>query len=77
MPGGGGLGDAFTRPPADVAEDVRLGLISLVAACRDYGVALNDDFSVDAAATSVLRTYRSDATSHHASADGAAQRSST
>jgi N-methylhydantoinase B len=77
MPGGGGLGDAFTRPPADVAEDVRLGLISLAAARRDYGVALNDDFSVDAAATSVLRAHRSDATSHHASADGAAQRSST
>src|ERR1700744_3258606 len=31
MPGGGGLGDSYARPPADIAEDVRLGLVSAAA----------------------------------------------
>jgi len=58
MPGGGGLGDAFSRPPADVAEDVRLGLVSRAAARSDYGVALNDDLTVDVAGTASLRARR-------------------
>ena len=58
MPGGGGLGDSFSRPPTEVAEDVRLGLVSHAAARRDYGVALNDDFTIDAAATANLRAGR-------------------
>ena len=55
MPGGGGLGNPRKRPAATVAEDVRLGFISAEAAKRDYGVALNDDFSVDEAETTKLR----------------------
>jgi N-methylhydantoinase B len=54
-PGGGGFGDPFTRDPARVARDVRLGYISGEAARRDYGVALQDDGNVDASATAALR----------------------
>ena len=61
MPGGGGLGDSFTRPPTEVAEDARLGLISPTAARDAYGVVLNDDFTVDADATTDLRSRRSSA----------------
>ena len=50
-PGGGGFGDPRTRDPARVARDVALGYVSRQAASRDYGVALCDDGSVDAAAT--------------------------
>jgi len=58
MPGGGGLGDSFTRPPAEVAEDARLGLVSPTAARDAYGVVLNADFTVDTAATTDLRSRR-------------------
>lgn len=55
MPGGGGLGNPRRRPVAAVADDVRQGFISAQAAHRDYGVALNDDGSVDEAGTAKLR----------------------
>jgi N-methylhydantoinase B len=55
MPGGGGLGNPRKRPAETVAEDVRQGFISSDAARRDYGVAVNDDFSVDEKETSKLR----------------------
>jgi N-methylhydantoinase B len=55
MPGGGGLGNPRKRPAATVAEDVRQGFISSDAARRDYGVAVNDDFSIDESATAKLR----------------------
>jgi N-methylhydantoinase B len=55
MPGGGGLGSPRKRPAATVAEDVRQGFISSDAARRDYGVALNDDFSVNENETTKLR----------------------
>ena len=55
MPGGGGLGSPRKRPAATVAEDVRQGFISSDAAKRDYGVAVNDDFSVDEGSTAKLR----------------------
>jgi N-methylhydantoinase B len=57
-PGGGGYGDPFTRDPALVAQDVRFGLVSREAARRDYGVVLDDDHRVDAAATQSLRRAR-------------------
>jgi N-methylhydantoinase B len=38
-----------------VASDVKLGFISSEAARRDYGVAVNDDGSVDEAETAKLR----------------------
>lgn len=59
MSGGGGYGDPFTRPPEEVAEDVRNGLVSVERARRDYGVALAADGSVDSAATAHLRASRS------------------
>jgi N-methylhydantoinase B len=55
MPGGGGLGNPRRRPVGTVAEDVRLGFISAEAARRDYGVAVNDDGSVDESETAKLR----------------------
>ena len=55
MPGGGGLGNPRRRAVAAVADDVRQGFISAEAARRDYGVAVNDDGSVDEAETAKLR----------------------
>ena len=55
MPGGGGLGNPRKRAAETVAHDVRLGFISSEAAKRDYGVAVNDDGSVNAAETAKLR----------------------
>jgi N-methylhydantoinase B len=55
MPGGGGLGNPRRRPAAAVAEDVRQGFISSEAARRDYGVAVNDDGTVDEGETARLR----------------------
>ena len=55
MPGGGGLGNPRRRAVAAVADDVRQGFISAEAARRDYGVAVNDDGSVNEAETAKLR----------------------
>jgi N-methylhydantoinase B len=55
MPGGGGLGAAKTRNPADVAVDVRAGLVSTAAARAEYGVAVTADGEIDLAATAQLR----------------------
>jgi N-methylhydantoinase B len=60
-PGGGGAGDPFTRDPALVAGDVRMGYVSVAAAKRDYGVALRADLSVDDERTRALRTAGRDA----------------
>jgi N-methylhydantoinase B len=57
-PGGGGYGDALTREPERVLDDVRQGQISPEAAERDYGVVLKRDgghFVVDAVATQARR----------------------
>ena len=58
MPGGGGLGNPRRRAVAAVADDVRQGFISAEAARRDYGVAVNDDGSVNEAETTKLRAHR-------------------
>jgi N-methylhydantoinase B len=58
MPGGGGLGDPFTRDPLSVAEDVHLGMVSRSAALSDYGVVLRDDDSIDHDATTAARHKR-------------------
>jgi len=55
-PGGGGYGQAFDRDPAGVANDVRLGFVSLASAEDTYGVALRVDGTVDDAQTRALRT---------------------
>jgi N-methylhydantoinase B len=54
-PGGGGYGPALDREPAKVAEDVRLGYVSVEAARRDYGVVLDAAGAVDVAATDASR----------------------
>ena len=54
--GGGGWGNPFERDPALVAKDVRNGFVSVEAAERDYGVAVDPaTFSVDTARTAALR----------------------
>ncbi len=55
MPGGGGLGNPRRRAVEAVATDVREGFISAESARRDYGVAVGDDGTVDAAETAKLR----------------------
>ena len=58
MGGAGGLGDPFTRPAAEVLDDVREGYVSPEAAAADYGVVLVRDgrrWRVDEAATAGLR----------------------
>ena len=52
--GGGGWGDPFERDAELVRADVARGLVSADGACR-YGVVINDNGSVDTAATDRLR----------------------
>jgi N-methylhydantoinase B len=57
-PGGGGYGDALTREPERVLDDVRQGQVSPEAAERDYGVVLKRDgrsWRLDADATKQRR----------------------
>lgn len=56
-PGGGGHGDPRKRPVTRVLEDVRLGLVSVEGAQRDYGVVISDleTLAVDIEATQRLR----------------------
>ena len=54
-PGGGGYGHPFERPAAEVALDVKRGLVSAEAATTEYGVVLNDDLSVNESATAAKR----------------------
>lgn len=55
--GGGGWGNPFEREPSRVAEDVKQGFVSVEAAARDYGVAVDPaTFAVDDAATAALRS---------------------
>jgi len=57
--GGGGYGDPLDRDPAAVAQDVRLGYVSLERARRDYGVVMEPGtLSVENAATEALRAER-------------------
>ncbi|MDE0353921.1 MAG: hydantoinase B/oxoprolinase family protein [bacterium] len=54
--GGGGWGNPFERDPALVAKDVRNGFVSVEAAERDYGVAVDPaTFNVDTKRTATLR----------------------
>ncbi len=58
MPGGGGIGDPRQREPERVLEDVRIGMVSLVAAREEYGVVITPDHAIDQAATAALRGAR-------------------
>ena len=53
--GGGGWGDPYDREPAAVIDDVREEFISRQAAGELYGVVMDDDFKLNAAATEALR----------------------
>ncbi len=53
--GGGGWGNPLERDPELVALEVRRGLVSSDGAFENYGVKVNGDGSVDAAATEAKR----------------------
>ncbi|WP_417449820.1 hydantoinase B/oxoprolinase family protein [Kordiimonas sp.] len=53
--GGGGWGNPLKRAPELVALEVERGLISRVGAADNYGVKVNDDFTIDEARTKALR----------------------
>jgi N-methylhydantoinase B len=53
--GGGGYGDPLQRPAEAVAEDVAEGYVSSTVAADLYGVVLDADGAVDAAATAKQR----------------------
>ncbi|MDA8050139.1 MAG: hydantoinase B/oxoprolinase family protein [Rhodospirillales bacterium] len=55
LPGGGGMGDPALRDPADVARDVRDGLVSPEVARRLYKVVCGKDGVPDPEATAALR----------------------
>jgi len=62
MPGAGGYGDPFERPPEAVLADVRRGLVSVEGARQDYGVVVAKDavdtHAVDTDETTRLRAAR-------------------
>ena len=59
LPGGGGYGDPRGRSPSVVAHDVVAGYVTVDAAARDYGVAVDPgDLSLDAEETARLRSDR-------------------
>lgn len=54
--GGGGWGDPFERPPAEVRRDVLEGYVSVQAACDDYGVVLDPEtYRLDEEETAHMR----------------------
>ena len=57
--GGGGFGDPFERPPADVLLDVAGEIVSRSAAEQVYGVVITQEGTVDEAATRTRRAQRS------------------
>ena len=54
--GGGGYGDPLTRDPMSVRRDVAGGFVSRTCAADVYGVVLDDDGEIDAAASEAART---------------------
>ena len=55
--GGGGWGDPFDRPYAEVARDVEWGKVSVAGAREDYGVVVGDE-AASAALRAELRAAR-------------------
>lgn len=55
LPGGGGFGDPLARDAAEVADEVRAGLVSPIAARDVYGVVVDEAGSLDDAGTKKLR----------------------
>ena len=52
---GAGYGDPFERDPAAVHRDVLDGLITTSGAAREYGVIIDEQLQIDAAATAAAR----------------------
>ena len=64
--GGGGFGHPFDREPERVLDDVVNGFVSPASAERDYGVLLSSDGrTIDAAATTRMRTKRPETALFH------------
>jgi N-methylhydantoinase B len=57
-PAGGGYGNPLERDPANVADDVMDGVISIETALKDYGVVVSATGVVDHAGTAQQRTAR-------------------
>ncbi len=53
--GGGGFGDPFARPTAEVLRDVRDDYLTPAKASQQYGVVIGPDGGVDEQATRVMR----------------------
>jgi N-methylhydantoinase B len=53
--GGGGWGDPLKRDPQLIVDDINRDLAT-VAGAKNYGVVLNEDLTVDEAATTALRS---------------------
>lgn len=60
--GGGGYGDPFERDPRAVAEDVRMGYVSVESGALDYGVVVTPEGEIDTARTRALRGARTSPT---------------
>lgn len=58
LPGGGGYGHPMDRDVVMVQQDARDGKISIKSAQEAYGVALDEDFTIDMAKTEQLRNSR-------------------
>jgi N-methylhydantoinase B len=56
--GSGGWGDPLDRDPVKVVEDVQIDLVSRGIAREEYGVLLDENGVLDAAATETLRTAK-------------------
>jgi N-methylhydantoinase B len=57
LAGGGGYGEPRERPPGQVLDDVRNGLVSIEAARADYGVCIDPQtLSIDQRRTAALRS---------------------
>ena len=54
-PGGGGYGHAFERNPQLVAEDVRLGYVTVDSASKHYKCCVSPDGILDQKETNRLR----------------------
>ena len=58
LPGGGGFYPPFERDPELVQQDVLNGYVSLQAAQEEYGVALQEDLTIDREQTRQLRSQK-------------------
>lgn len=70
MAGGGGWGDPLERDPQAILRDVRGGRLSIALVCREYGVIVRPDLTLDEEATAAERSRlrNSRPTGHHAPA---------